>query len=344
MEQRVRIRDVAEELGVSTATVSNVIHGKTKKVSDETVRRVQAKLEEREYIPSMAGVLLAQNDSRIIGVFINDHEKYEGHTLDDVFIASSLNYLSDEVEARGRFMMVKKAKHAEEIMQFASMWNMEGLIVIGFCRQDYCYLREHMRVPFVVYDGFCDRAERIANITLDNFGGGKQVGELFRSLGHGHALCLSDNFTGVDKARIEGFCAGFGAEHTALLRVPMQRRERREFYRAMLPQLRYATAVFAVSDYYAIELMHFLQENGLTVPQDISLAGFDDIPLCDLIYPRLTTVRQDGAQRARLAIEKLEELKNGCCEEATLTLGVTLVVRESTAPPPARQQHRTNGL
>ena len=60
MEQRVRICDIAEELGLSTATVSNVIHGKTNKVSDATVQRVMALLEQRQYIPSMAGILLAQ--------------------------------------------------------------------------------------------------------------------------------------------------------------------------------------------------------------------------------------------------------------------------------------------
>ena len=94
MDQRVTIRDIARELGLSTATVSNVLHGKTGRVSDETVRRVQALLEERQYVPSMAGILLARNDSRIIGVVVNDHEKYEAHTLEDVFIASSLNCLS----------------------------------------------------------------------------------------------------------------------------------------------------------------------------------------------------------------------------------------------------------
>ncbi len=62
--QRIRLIDIAEELGLSTATVSNVIHGKTKKVSEETVKRVQELLEKRQYIPSMAGVLLAQNDSK----------------------------------------------------------------------------------------------------------------------------------------------------------------------------------------------------------------------------------------------------------------------------------------
>ena len=90
MQERVRICDIAEELGLSTATVSNVIHGKTNKVSDETVQRVTALLEKRRYIPSMAGILLAQNSSGIIGVFVNDHPKYEGHTLRDGFLASVL--------------------------------------------------------------------------------------------------------------------------------------------------------------------------------------------------------------------------------------------------------------
>lgn len=73
-EQRVRICDIAEELGLSTATVSNVIHGKTGKISEETRRRVMERLEKRAYMPNMAEILLAQNSSRIIGVFINDHE------------------------------------------------------------------------------------------------------------------------------------------------------------------------------------------------------------------------------------------------------------------------------
>ena len=93
MRERVRICDIAEELGLSTATVSNVIHGKTNKVSDETVQRVTALLEKRQYIPSMAGILLARNSSGIIGVFVNDHPKYEGHTLRDGFLASALDAL-----------------------------------------------------------------------------------------------------------------------------------------------------------------------------------------------------------------------------------------------------------
>ena len=330
MEHRVRICDIAEELGLSTATISNVIHGKTNKVSDETVQRVTALLEERQYIPSMAGILLARNSSKIIGVFVNDHEKYEGHTLDDFFIASSLNFLSTEIESSGRFMMVKKAKCAEEIIRFASMWNMDGIVVIGFCNQDYIHLRNHMRIPFAVYDGFCEKPERILNITIDNFEGGYQMGCHFRELGHQAALCISDNNICVDMERFCGFCKGFAPSKADLLLIPMQKEQRRSFYLSNLEKFQQVSAVFAVSDYYAIDLMHFLMEQGFLVPEDISVAGFDDTPMCEMVTPTLTTIKQNGALRAKIAVRKLLELREGkeICTEVKLP--VSLVVRSST--------------
>ena len=150
MPGRVRIVDIAEELGLSTATVSNVIHGKTKKISDETVKRVQELIEKRGYIPSMAGILLAQNSSGIIGVVVNDHQKYEGRTLEDAFIAAAVNALAAEIEKAGLFLMIKTTRERDEILRFASMWNMEGLVLIDFCEEDYASLREKMHIPCVI--------------------------------------------------------------------------------------------------------------------------------------------------------------------------------------------------
>ena len=331
-EQRIRISDIAEELALSTATVSNVIHGKTKKISDETVKRVQALLEERQYIPSMAGILLAQNSSKIIGVFINDHEKYEGHTLEDVFIASSLNHLSTEIEKNGMFMMVKKAKDPKDVIKFASMWNMDGLVMIGFCSQDYTYLRNNMRIPFVVYDGFCDCTERIFNITIDNYDGGYQVGLYLKELGHKKAICISDNDICMDLERFNGFKNAFGND-AKLVIIPMHKEDRWNFYRENLSLFKKNTAVFAVSDYYAIDLMSFLNEQGIKVPEQLSIAGFDDIPLCQLVTPTLTTIKQDGALRASIALTKLKELKEKKETETTVMLPVKLVIRQSTSEP-----------
>lgn len=151
MEQnRVRIADIAEALGISTATVSNVIHGKTAKISDATVKRVEQELEKTGYIPNMAGILLARNNSRIIGVVMNDHVKYEGRVLEDGFVMSSLNALSREANEKGYFLMIKTTADIREIPVFASMWNMDGLILMGFCEADYEALRSQTRISFVV--------------------------------------------------------------------------------------------------------------------------------------------------------------------------------------------------
>lgn len=190
-QSRVRIVDVAEALGLSTATISNVIHGKTAKLSDETVKRVQQELERTGYIPNMAGILLARNDSRIIGVVINDNEKYEGGVLEDGFVTASLNALSREANQRGFFLMIKTAPDIREIPAFASMWNMDGLILMGFCEADYRALREQMRISFVVYDGYFEGCARVVNLEIDHYDGGRQAGQYARELGHrARGCCL----------------------------------------------------------------------------------------------------------------------------------------------------------
>lgn len=338
MGDRVRIADIAEELGLSTATVSNVIHGKTKKISEETVKRVQELLEEKKYIPNMAAVLLAQNSSKIIGVVVHNHEKYEGHVLEDGFIASSLNYLADEMEENGYFMMVRTTKNWNDIARFASMWNMEGLVLIGFCEQDYQSLRECMHIPFVVYDGFLENPGRLSNIVLDDYGGGKAMGAYLKRMGHEKVLCISDNDTCMDLQRFLGLKAGMedgedGKTETEvrLMLVPMEQERRHRFYQEHLEEIRRHTAVFAVSDVYAIELMYMLRAQGIAVPEEISVAGFDDIPLCRQIYPALTTIRQDGKKRARLALQMLKELKRNEGRGRTELLSVELVERGSVA-------------
>lgn len=331
--RRVRICDIAEELGVSTATVSNVIHGKTKKISDETVRRVQQLLEEREYIPSMAGILLAQNDSRIIGIIINDHEKYEGHVLEDPFIASAINSLSAEIEKAGFFMMIKTTTQRPDIIRFASMWNLTGMVLIGFCEQDYKKLREAMHIPFVVYDGFMKDPGRICNLVIDNYDGGYQVGRHFAELGHKKLLCISDNDICMDLERFRGFQAAAARQGAAadLFIIPMQKEKRHQWYHDHLETIRQYTAVFAVSDFYAIDLMHFLLEQGIRIPEDMSVAGFDDTPICRQAIPSLTSIRQDCALRAQTALSTLLSLQKQEGEGMVKKLPVTLVQRESTA-------------
>lgn len=327
--ERIRLSDIAEKLGVSTATVSNVIHGKTKKISVETVKRVQQLVEESGYIPGMADILLAQNNSRIIGIVVNNHPKYEGHVLEDGFISSSVNALSKEIDLAGYFMMLKVTTQWDEIARFASMWNMEGLVIIGFCEQDYKRLRESMHIPFVVYDGYFQETPKICNLTIDNYDGGYQVGKYLKQMGHEKVLCLSDNFICMDSERMNGCADAMGNARIDFMQIPVQKKERLHFYQEKEPKILEYAAVFAVSDFYAIEFIHYLQEKGIHIPEDISVIGFDDSPLCNYCSPALTTVKQDAGARAEAAISILQKLKAGTQERITVKLPVSLVVRKS---------------
>lgn len=328
-ENKVRIVDIAGELGVSTATVSNVIHGKTKKISGETVRRVQEKLEERGYIPNMAATLLAQNSSRIIGVVLNDHEKYEGRVLADPFVALSVNDLADEIDRSGYFMMLKKTTDLLSAAKFASMWNMVGMVILGFCDHEYQELRSRIHIPFVVYDGYFENRGRICNLQLDDRDGGRQVGEYLQRLGHRRVLCIADNEECMDAQRYEGLCDGLGFR-ADFMRIPMQKEARDRYYREHLDRLRGYSAVFAVSDYYAAELIRFLQNNRVNVPGNISVVGFDDSALCEQVVPALTSVRQDYRTRARMAVRLLERMREEPGYTEDITIPVQLVERGSS--------------
>lgn len=328
-DERIRIADIAEELGLSTATVSNVLHGKTNKVSEKTVKMVQELVEKRGYIPSMAGILLAQNSSRIVGVIINDHEKYEKRVLEDGFISASLNALSAELKRRNFFMMVQVTADWNEIVRIASMWNMEGMVLIGFCEQDYQKLRESMHIPFVVYDGYFGETERYCNLMIDNYGGGFQAGTYLRSMGHRKVLCIADNDICMDRERMDGCRAAMSGCQVDFMQIPMQKEERIAFYGEKSGKILEYTAVFAASDFYAVELISRMQMQGVKVPQELSVIGFDDSPWCEKICPALTTVRQDVKMRAEQAAALLQEMKNGIYERTTVKLPVYLVERDS---------------
>ena len=330
MADRIRIKDIADELGLSTTTISNVIHGKDSKASQETIKRVQELVEARGYIPSMAGILLARNNSRIIGIVLNRHTKYEDGLLSDNFISSSLNELSLEIERAGYFMMVKTAVVYEEIVKFASMWNMDGLIIIGFCESDYKKLRESMHIPFVVYDGYLENTEKICNLIIDNYDGGFQMGKYLYKMGHRRAVCLSDNFICMDKERIEGFRRGFADGKADFVKIPLHKEERFKFYEQNYKQIiTDYTVGFAVSDEYAIEFMHFLQKKKIDIPKEFSIAGFDGTIMGEKVYPELTSVKQDTKERAEKAIEALIALKEGKNIQMEQRLKVWLVERDS---------------
>lgn len=330
--RRVTIKDIAEEIGVSTATVSNVIHGKTKKISDRTVAKVQEKLQESGYIPNMAAVLLAQNSSKIVCVVVSDHEKYEGKMLEDPFVAQMINTISKELSALGYFMMIKEEKYIEKIAVYASMWNMAGLILMGYCSMDYEKLRSKMHIPFVVVDSYEKNVKSYVDIGIDNIEGGRVAGDYLVSQGHRRILYFADNKEDCDLERYEGLKSALeGIFEPIYHLVSMDKTEREKSYEEILATIykEQITAVFAASDYYAIEFMRFLLRKGISVPGKVSVMGFDNIPLGEQIYPALTTISQNIPERARIAVKMLNDLVENRTRGGSISLPIELIVRES---------------
>ena len=109
--------------------------------------------------------------------------------------------------------------------------------------------------------------------------------------------------------------------------IPMETEQRWDFYRAQMPRLKKYTAVFAVSDYYALDFISFWISQGGRVPEDMSVIGFDDSPLGRMSQPPLTTIRQDYELRARTALAMLRELRESGGDGREVRLPVELVVR-----------------
>ena len=190
---------------------------------------------------------------------VDDSPKYEGKVLEDGFVTASLNALSRETNEKGFFLMVKTTRTLDEVPAFASMWRMEGLILMGFCEADYAALRRAIRTPIVVYDGYMQGCPGVVNLVIDHADGGRQAGQYLKAAGHTRALCLADNNICMDKERMDGFAAAFGPDRVTRWQVPAQARPRRQFYEENFAALRTSgiTAIFAVSDFYALECMRF---------------------------------------------------------------------------------------
>ena len=331
---RITIKDIADELGVSTATVSNVIHGKTKKISDKTVAKVLEKLEESGYIPNMAAVLLAQNTSKIVCVVLSDDISYEGKMIEDPFVAGMLNYLSKELAKNGYFMMLKEEQNVNQIVRYASMWNMAGLILLGYCSVDYERLREKMHIPFVVVDAYRNDMKKYSDVGIDNIYGGYLAGKYLLEMGHTKIMYMANVDEDCDHDRYLGLTGAYtekGLQYNPkdykLLRPIKEERMKR--YEEIFKEIRNYTAAFLASDVLAIEFMNFLQDRKMVIPEDFSIVGFDNIPLAARVRPELTTISQDLKERSQKAVQLLKELIEGTTSGRQEMLQPKLIQRGS---------------
>jgi LacI family transcriptional regulator len=325
--------DIATEAGVSVATVSKVLNG-SDRVSQETRSRVQDLLSERNYERRPA----ARTGPACIVDLV----------LREVSNPWAIEIIAGAVEA-ARKMHATVAVHSLPDTGGHGTWlddicarGTKGVIVLlaRLSDREKAALRSR-GIPLAVIDPRGEPDPSVPTVGATNWSGAYAATRHLAELGHERIAIISgprDLF--CSHARMDGYRSAMGA---AGLPVDPGLMRWGDFHveaafkhaSEMLAMQNRPTAIFAGSDLQAMGVIEAARLGGLQVPAQLSLVGFDDIPLSRWMSPPLTSVRQPLAEMAGTAVRLvLSHWEEGSNDDRSVELATTLVVRESTAPPP----------
>ncbi|WP_333591248.1 LacI family DNA-binding transcriptional regulator [Brevundimonas sp.] len=332
------INDVARLAGVSKKTVSRVINN-SPFVREETRAKVEAVIAEAGFSPDPQARGLAFRRSFLVGmIYDNPSPNY---------VVNMQQGVLDAVRGSGLELVVHPCNRASENF----LADVEGFVVrqklFGVVMPPS--VSEDERVVALLRAADCPYV-RIASVSLDEPArmvvtndslGAAEAARHLAELGHTRVAFISgpDSFRSSHE-RGRGFAAGL-AEHGLTLDAAYVRRGAYTFESGveaaadLLAMPNPPTAIFAGNDEMAIGVMKAARDAGLDVPFDLSIVGFDDLPMASRVWPNLTTVRLPVRDMGRMAAEKLTARSRGL-DPATLDqpeIIPSLVVRDSAAPP-----------
>jgi DNA-binding LacI/PurR family transcriptional regulator len=325
------IYDVAKLAGVSHQTVSRVIN-KAEYIKDDTRTKVQSAMEELGYVPNAAARALVTSKSKIVGILVSDIV-YHG--------PAGMMHAMEKEARRGGFFAISASvdpldgKSISQGIEHLRRLGIEGLVVIT-PQSDSVQAVERLvtDIPVVFIDSPNNSKELSAE--LDNFSGAQRATEHLISLGHKKIVHVSGPAGWFDSApRVAGYEE---AMKSAKLQPKVIQGDWTvptgyDIGQNLDLDTSKVTAIFAANDHLALGLMRALRQRGYSIPENISIIGFDDVPEAAYYEPPLTTMRPDFAELGRVAMEMMLGHIN---REETLradTLVPELIVRESTAPP-----------
>ena len=344
--RRATIDDVARAAGVSKATVSAVLNDKGA-VRAETRERVLFSIAQLNYRPSHGGGRPGAARAGAIGLLIKEH--------DNPYYAGIADGVRTVVEERGLTLLVASSngswaaeRRALELLRTSDVL---GLVVTPVLDEHadlgaYFELRRR-NVPFVLLEEV--RGVPASLVDVDNAAAARAAATHLMALGHERLAHLAGPAYSAHSAeRLDGFRQAFSAsslvfreelvvEAGAHLEDGL-RAGRTLFGRRRAPRDGRPTAVTCYNDLVAIGLCRALREAGLRVPDDVSVVGFDDIPLCAYLDVPLTSVQvplhEMGVTAARVLLAQLDAATPA--PPRRIHLDGALRVRATTAPPPSR--------
>ena len=332
-EQRaLSIRDIARMAGVSRQTVSRVLNGE-RYIKASTEAQVRKVIEEHAWRPNSAARALATARSKTIGLLVSSRSHYGPF--------SAATAIGEAARARGYAILSATlareddAAIAEALDAFAAQ-GVDGVVVIApQQRAQEALGRVGVHVPFVSLHWKDDSDGRL--VAFDQAAGARLATRHLIELGHTRIRHLAGPQDWNEaEDRMNGFLAELN-DHDLPVTPPVLGDWTADLgYEVGLKLLDHPdfTAVFASNDQMALGLMHAAADLGVSVPGDLSIVGFDDIPEAKHFAPPLTTIRQDFSWLGTRAIDVLvSQLEGEQVASPTEYPVPQLLVRQSTAPP-----------
>ncbi len=336
--------EVAQLAGVSRATVSRILNGSAR-VRPDTYARVQAAITTLEYEPNVVAQNLVRQRARVLAMNIFARAgdlplSHLGRTSQYFYL-----YLLENIEraaiAAGYDLLLPsytQDKSPSAYLKTLQTRRVAGCIMLH-ATDEYVQTLIAADLPTVFLDK--EGQGRCATyVKSDSIGGMYEVTQHLLALGHTRIAILAappNDLAGIE--RLYGYqralaYTGITSDVGLVRQSGWNVDEAYQATKMLLRDRRDFTAIVASSDFMAIGCLRALQEQGLHVPEDVSLVGFDDIELCEYTTPPLTTVRQDRTAIGQGAVQRLIALIEGVEEAPPLIVPTQLIVRKSTGQCP----------
>ena len=295
---KITMKDIAEEAKVSIATVSHVLNNKPGRVSDAMREKIKKIAKEKKYVTNHTARQLATNKSNTIGILVPDLENY--------FFASMVSRLQTKMRERGYFVLVVTSDdEVRNDLEGIRLLVSRGIDLLAISvsnaaqnhKEDYLSMLEDLSVPTVMIDRIIKEFKG-SKIRFDDFSGMNKLTEYVIDNHHRRIAFLNGDMNMARTAgRVQGFLAameehGCAVDQKDLYDGDYSFQSGYDLFDAIYDQHIY-TAIIAANDMMAYGLMNRAIERGLTLPEDISISGYDNVIFSEMLNPSLTTVNQD---------------------------------------------------
>ena len=328
------MKDVAEKAGVSTATVSRALMN-PEKVSAQTRKRVQIAVQSVGYDPQPLSRQIKRNETSNLLVMVPD--------ICDPFFADMLRGIEETADEQGYLVLLADCAHQRPAKKSFSdliiARQIDGMLLLGSTLPFAIDRSQQPNLPpMVMANEFVPELE-LATVHIDNLTASYEAVDYLFKLGHRRIGCIGGAELPLCQYRLQGYIQalrrhGVPAEEHMVFLGDISYQTGAAGVNALISQINPPTAIFCHSDIIAFGALSQAKKIGLSVPDDLSLIGFDDITLASFCDPPLTTVAQPSYQIGREAVLLLlQQIRQHQVTNTSLLLDSELIIRGSSAAP-----------